>query len=172
MITPNLISIQYMQTNRLGDSMKILVFSDSHRSRSGMYKAIDAHDPDQVIHLGDLVEDAEEVTYLYPKLPVCMVPGNCDGWTTLPAKKQISLGGKSFLLSHGHLWGVKLGYGAAIADARATQADVLLFGHTHRAHCEQLEDGLWVMNPGTCRSTYGLILLENGILTPSIHTFD
>ena len=68
--------------------MKILVFSDSHRSRSGMYKAIDAHNPDQILHLGDLVEDAEEVTYLYPTLPVCMVPGNCDGWTTMPAKNK------------------------------------------------------------------------------------
>ena len=152
--------------------MKILVFSDSHRSRSGMYEAIDTHAPDQVIHLGDLVADAEEVTYLYPALPVCMVPGNCDGWTSLPGKKQITLGGKQFLLSHGHLWGVKSGYGAAIADARACNVDIVLFGHTHRPHCEQLEDGLWVMNPGTCRSSYGLITIEQGVLSPSIHTFD
>lgn len=152
--------------------MKILVFSDSHRSRSGMYNAIDLHTPDQIIHLGDLVEDAEEITYLYPSLPVCMVPGNCDGWTTIAAKKQIVLGGKQFLLSHGHLWGVKQSYSAAIADARVVGADIVLFGHTHRAYCEQLEDGLWVMNPGTCRSTYGLILLENGVLSPSIHAID
>ena len=39
--------------------MKILVFSDSHRSMSGMYSAIDRHLPDQVIHLGDLLQDAE-----------------------------------------------------------------------------------------------------------------
>ena len=26
----------------------------------------------------------------------------------------------------------------------------------------QLEDGLWVMNPGMSRSTYGLIQLEHG----------
>ena len=152
--------------------MKILVFSDSHRSRAGMYKAIDTHKPDQVIHLGDVLEDAEEITYLYPKLPVCMVPGNCDGWTTLPAKKQITLGGKQFLLSHGHLWGVKRGYSAAVADARASNADVLLFGHTHLAYCQQLKDGLWVMNPGSSRSSYGLILLENNNLSLSIQTLD
>ena len=142
--------------------MKILVFSDSHRSRGGMLDAIDAHRPDQVIHLGDLQSDAEELTYVYPKLPICMVPGNCDGWTMDPLKKQITLAGKRILLSHGHLWGVKKGYEAAVADARAVGADILLFGHTHRALCQQLEDGLWMMNPGASRASYGLIRIEQG----------
>ena len=148
--------------------LKILVFSDSHRSRSGMYQAVDCHHPDQVIHLGDLLEDAEELSWAYPRLPVCMVPGNCDGWTTLPPKKQITLAGKSILLSHGHLWGVKSGYDAAIADARAVRADILLFGHTHQSLCQQLEDGLWILNPGAGRSSYGLILLEGDRISCSI----
>ena len=143
-------------------ALKILVFSDSHRAKAGMYDAIDAHQPQQIIHLGDLKEDAEEVSYAYPQLPFCMVPGNCDGWTTDPAIRNITLEGKRVLLSHGHLWGVKQGYGGAIAQARKAGADILLFGHTHIAYCEQLEDGLWVMNPGFCRSTYGLITIEDG----------
>ena len=143
--------------------MKILVFSDSHRSLSGMYTAIDRHQPQQVIHLGDVLSDVEEVAKHYPKLPFCTVPGNCDGWfTTAPLKKQITLEGKSILLSHGHRWGVKSGYDGAIADARAVGADILLFGHTHVPLCRQLEDGLWMMNPGPARSSYGLIELENG----------
>lgn len=143
--------------------MKILVFSDSHRSLSGMYSAIDRHQPQQVIHLGDMISDAEEVAKHYPRLPFCTVPGNCDGWfTTVPLKKQITLEGKSILLSHGHRWGVKSGYDAAIADARAVGADVLLFGHTHIPLCRQLEDGLWMMNPGPAGSSFGLIELENG----------
>lgn len=83
--------------------MKILVFSDSHRSRGDMIEAIDEQQPDQVIHLGDLITDAEELSYVYPRLPICMVPGNCDGWTTEPVKKLITLQGKTILLSHGHL---------------------------------------------------------------------
>ena len=59
--------------------MKILVFSDSHRSLSGMYAAIDLHKPQQVIHLGDMMDDAEQVAEHYPTLPFCLVPGNCDG---------------------------------------------------------------------------------------------
>jgi len=134
-----------------------------------MLDAIDAHRPDQVIHLGDLQSDAEELTYVYPKLPICMVPGNCDGWTMDPLKKQITLAGKRILLSHGHLWGVKKGYEAAVADARAVGADILLFGHTHRALCQQLEDGLWMMNPGASRTSYGLIRIEQGQIHCSIH---
>ena len=141
--------------------MKILVFSDSHRSLSGMYAAIEHHKPQQVIHLGDMISDAEEVAKHYPKLPFCMVPGNCDGWfTTVPLKKQITLEGRSILLSHGHRWDVKSGYDQAIADARAVGVDILLFGHTHIPLCQQLEDGLWMMNPGPARSSYGLIEID------------
>ena len=112
--------------------MKILVFSDSHRSRGDMIEAIDEQQPDQVIHLGDLITDAEELTYVYPRLPICMVPGNCDGWTTEPVKKLITLQGTTILLS------------------------------------QQLEDGLWVMNPGTSRSSYGTILIEGGEIQCSL----
>jgi len=53
-------------------------------------------------------------------------------------------------------------------DARKAGADILLFGHTHRAYCQQLEDGLWVMNPGTSRSSYGTILIEGGEIQCSL----
>ncbi len=129
-----------------------------------MDAAIRAHQPDQVIHLGDLERDAEQVAARFPLIPFCTVPGNCDGWTAEELKKLITLAGKRVLLSHGHLWGVKRGYGAAIAEARKCRADVLLFGHTHRAYCERLEDGLWVMNPGAARVSYGLITIDNGVV--------
>ena len=152
--------------------MKILVFSDSHRSLSGMISAIETHRPDQVIHLGDLETDAEEVSFGYPQIPFCIVPGNCDGWTTTPAKKQITLAGKKVLLSHGHLWHVKSTYDLAIAEARAVGADILLFGHTHQPLCHQLEDGMWMMNPGPARSHYGLITIEDGQITCTLHELD
>ena len=54
--------------------MKILVFSDSHRFLSGMVQAIEEEKPDQVIHLGDLMGDAEELSWRFQTLPICMVP--------------------------------------------------------------------------------------------------
>ena len=152
--------------------MKVLVFSDSHRSRSGMLDTIALHQPDQIIHLGDLQEDAEELSYVYPQIPVCMVPGNCDGWTMQPLKRQISLCGRQILLSHGHLWGVKRNYYTAIAEARSCGAHILLFGHTHVPYCEQLEDGLWVMNPGPGSVSYGLVLLDASGISCSLHKME
>ena len=134
-----------------------------------MIDAVEREKPQQIIHLGDILDDAEELSYACPMLPVAMVPGNCDGWTSAEAVKQITLGGKSILLSHGHLWGVKSGYDRAIAQARAVKADILLFGHTHTACCQQLEDGLWMLNPGSSRSTYGLIELNDGQIRCSVH---
>ena len=137
-----------------------------------MLDTIALHQPDQIIHLGDLLEDAEELTYAYPNIPVCMVPGNCDGWTMQPLKRQITLCGKQILLSHGHFWNVKRNYHAAIAEARACGVHVLLFGHTHVPYCEQLEDDLWVMNPGPASVSYGLILLDNSGISCSVHKME
>lgn len=147
--------------------MKILVFSDSHRSRGGMMDAIDREQPDLVIHLGDLAADAEELGYAYPQQAMISVPGNCDGWTTDPAIRLVTLEGHKVLLSHGHLWGVKQGCGAAIAAARKADADILLFGHTHVAHCAQA-DGLWIMNPGAAPASYGVITLDAANISCSI----
>ena len=119
--------------------------------------------------LSDLMSDAEELSYIYPKLPMTMVPGNCDGWTAEPAKKQISLAGQSILLSHGHLWLVKNTYAHAISEARSVNANILLFGHTHRPYCETLDDGLVVMNPGAAHRHYGIILLQDGTISASLH---
>ena len=148
--------------------MKVLVFSDSHRSLLEMRRAVEGEKPDHVIHLGDLEEDAQLLSQEYPGLPVCSVPGNCDGWTTHPLQRLVRYGGCQLLLSHGHIWGVKGGYGAAIAAGRKAGADAVLFGHTHVPYCQRLEDGLWVLNPGSSRRSYGLILIEGEELRCSL----
>lgn len=144
--------------------MKLLVFSDSHRSLRSMRDAVELEHPDYVIHLGDLEEDARLLGQEYPQLAVTGVPGNCDGFVFSPLQKLVNYAGVPILMSHGHIWHVKSGYGAAIAAARKCEARILLFGHTHVPYCEQLEDGLWVMNPGSIRDSgsYGIILLSQG----------
>lgn len=141
--------------------MKLLVFSDSHRSLRGMRDALEAERPDYVIHLGDLEEDARLLAMEFPSLPVASVPGNCDGFVFSPLQKLVTYDRVRILLSHGHIWHVKSGYGAAIAAARKCDAHILLFGHTHVPYCEQLA-GLWVMNPGSIRDSgnYGMITIN------------
>ena len=98
-----------------------------------MYRAIDLHCPDQIIHLGDIMDDAEKIARAYPKLPVCRVPGNCDGWTTAVPQEADRSGRGLHPAGPRTSVGVKQSYDRAIADARAVHADLLLFGHTHKA---------------------------------------
>ena len=58
--------------------MKIAVFSDTHGLAQGMIDAVREYRPDQVIHLGDGMRDAERLMREFPEIPVCTVPGNCD----------------------------------------------------------------------------------------------
>lgn len=142
--------------------MKVLVFSDSHRALSGMRQAVDLEHPDYVIHLGDLEGDAHLLSQEYPSLPVSGVPGNCDGFPTAPLQRLVTYGSVKVLMSHGHIWNVKSGYHAAIHAAHQCQADILLFGHTHVPYCQQEEDGLWVVNPGSIRDSGSYAILTPG----------
>lgn len=143
--------------------MKLVIFSDSHRSLLGMRDAVELEQPDYVLHLGDLEEDARLLAQEYPTLAVAGVPGNCDFNFVSPAVKQLTYGGVSFLMAHGHNWNVKRDYTAAIQAARSRKAHILLFGHTHVPCCIQEEDGLWVVNPGSIRDSgsYAVITIAN-----------
>ena len=60
-----------------------------------------------------------------------------------------------------------------IHEARAKNADIALFGHTHRG-LTRYEDGLYLMNPGSLtragEHSYGIIdITDGGIFTNVIH---
>ena len=149
--------------------MKILVLSDSHGNISNMVRAVHAESPRMIFHLGDCLRDAERLSAQIPDIPLCKVPGNCDYCFTEPAEQILCLEDKRILLCHGHTYGVKHSMMSAGYAAMEKEADIFLFGHTHRAVCEQLEDGLWMMNPGSSRSTYGIIEIGPDHLSCSIH---
>ena len=145
--------------------MKLLVFSDSHGNTANMRAAAARERPDRILHLGDMVRDAQILSESCPDIPLEQVPGNCDYYTGLPLQKIVDAEGKRILMTHGHLYHVKVGMGAAVEAALKAKVDVLLFGHTHEAVCLE-RDGLWIMNPGTIRGslapTYGVIELTDG----------
>lgn len=140
--------------------MNILVFSDSHGNTAKMAAVVRREQPDQILHLGDVSRDARALGEQFQQLPIAYVCGNCDGPSDVPAQRILTLEGKRVLMCHGHTYGVKSGIGGAIAAARKEGVDALLFGHTHTAYCDLLED-LWVLNPGSIGSlfspTYGVI---------------
>ena len=138
--------------------MKILVLSDSHSALSFMRRCVQSVKPDTVIHLGDHYDDAEVIAQEYPHIRLHQVPGNCDRGRCPMNTHEILcyfIGGVKFYMTHGHRHMVKQTLYSLLADARANQAQVVLFGHTHSAVCCREEDGLWVVNPGSCGSYSG-----------------
>lgn len=147
--------------------MKILVFSDSHGELSFMEQTVSAQLPDQIIHLGDRREDAEALAELFPRIPVCMVSGNCDYDFVNPPVIVTQFGGVRFLVTHGHTLGVKGGPLRLLYAAEERQVQAALFGHTHSA-CYEPYHGIHVLNPGAaggCSPSCGLIEISDGKIT-------
>ena len=148
--------------------MKILVMSDSHSGISFMRRAANAVKPQAIVHLGDHFDDGETIAQEFPHIRVHQVPGNCDAWRMLryePPVKCYDVCGVRLFMTHGHEHHVKQTLVRLLQDARSMGAKAALYGHTHVADCHREEDGLWVLNPGSCGSTggsVGLIETENG----------
>ena len=148
--------------------MKILVLSDSHSTLSFMRRCIDAVKPDAIIHLGDHFDDGLAMKEEYPGIRFYQVPGNCDRYRCRPDQPEILIQrvcGVNLYMTHGHKHSVKVYLGALLKDARAAKVDAVLYGHTHLADCHLEEDGLWVLNPGSCGyfgGSAGLILPDGG----------
>ena len=152
--------------------MKILVFSDSHRSLRFMRLCMAAVKPDAVVHLGDLYEDAQALAQENPHIPFHMVAGYCDRYNAPMDARELliySVCGVRLFMTHGHRQHVKQTTHLLLNDARKAGVLAVLFGHTHEALCRQEEDSLWVLNPGSCgnlNASAGLIEVhENAIST-------
>lgn len=147
--------------------MRIVVTSDSHRMRGTLFEIVEKHmqDTDLFINLGDGEDDVDQLTMLYPDLPLKRVAGNCDWGSSLPLYQCMEAGGKRIFFSHGHPFRVKMGYEEIIKEAIAQKADICLFGHTHTQYTNYL-DGLYIMNPGAVMNgRYGIIdITKSGIM--------
>ncbi len=133
--------------------MKILVFSDSHSALSFMRRCVEQIRPDAIVHLGDHYDDGEVIRDENPQVLFRQVPGNCDRYRVPGFVPEILIDrifGVDLYMTHGHKHYVKSGTGALIAAARVCKCAAVLYGHTHVAQCTREEDGLWVLNPGSC----------------------
>ncbi len=157
--------------------MRIVVFSDSHGNYDVIEKIMERHkdDGDVFIHLGDGEKELELIQYVYNDKKIYFVSGNCDWGSDRPDYDIIKLGDKTAFITHGARFGVKNDLGTVKVYARKNSADILLFGHTHIAFTDY-EDGLFIMNPGSCGRpreglpSYGIIdITENGI---AMHTVE
>lgn len=128
--------------------MRIGVISDTHKENYYIQKAINKIlKVDIMIHLGDNVEDVKEIRKLY-KGNIVNVKGNCDLSGETPSEKLIICDEKRILLTHGHKFGVKDSIFKLRYKALETEADIVLYGHTHVSKID-FEDGIFFVNPGS-----------------------
>lgn len=152
--------------------MKCLVFSDAHGYTLYMKKAIKMHsDAEVIFFLGDGLSDVDTLSLEYPDKFWVAVRGNCDFYSYFkgaPAKKTetLSVGGYTITLTHGDAYGAKYGSGELIKLARDTNADILLFGHTHKPfekYISDYEKPFYLFNPGSISvssGSYGILDLR------------
>ena len=156
--------------------MTLLIVSDTHGRYERLSRLFELHsNVDAVVFLGDGLSDLQRAGVSDHRFTVFSVKGNCDGQigflSALKAKEELSfnLDGISFLALHGHTRGVKSGMTNAIFAARESNADVLLFGHTHEPLLTylapeeyNLTKPLYLFNPGSLASySYGLCEIRN-----------
>lgn len=136
--------------------MKILVFSDSHGCVEPMIETIRCERPDAVFFLGDMVADIDSVIREIKNVAFYVVRGNNDVFSREPDRICVSVGGRTFFATHGHLYRDILSLSLA---AKERSADTVLFGHTHRPF-NDTENGVSIMNPGSVRDTktYGVFV--------------
>jgi uncharacterized protein len=139
------------------DGKKLLVFSDTHGSISSlntvMNWAKERLPPNDTIccaaFLGDGLSDigrsAEATGFFCDWKVIC---GNNDYRTTAPEAAVFDFCDYRFFMCHGHRHSLYGGFHSLVAAARNSQANVVLYGHTHVPSYKNI-DGLLFVNPGS-----------------------
>ena len=129
-----------------------------------MEKAVFDVTPGHIVHLGDKIRDSQALQEKFCRIPFTSVPGNCDLAAQEQPVRVEEIGGVRFLITHGHLHGVKGGMLRLAMAAKEAQTQAALFGHTHIA-CHEEVGGIHYINPGAAgggRPSYGVVEAENG----------
>lgn len=154
---------------------KILIFSDSHGKNEAMISVIEKETPDMIIHLGDCMADTDVIRAHFPEIPLENVPGNCD-CSMAATEKILEIEGQRILICHGHKYSVKRSLLSLQFSAMEKQADIALFGHTHRVFYDW-NNGVRMFNPGSIGSpgyrippSYGIMVLDEETGTVSINS--
>jgi hypothetical protein len=155
---------------------KVLIFSDTHGNTDRCIKIIEeSGHVDAVIHAGDYVRDAEDLTYIYPNLPIYYVKGNNDIFSNAPSHMTVIIDGVRIYITHGHEQRVKSDptYLTLRSAAAAAKPNLIVFGHTHIPHTSY-SGGVTILNPGSIRysETYAVAEIDGGKLNTKILEID
>ena len=151
---------------------RILVVSDTHGDIRPVCKVLETCGKfDYIFNLGDKLRDAEQLAAL-GMAEVVAVKGNCD-FGSGDTVREVFIGGKKLVLTHGHGQNVKYGLTNLAYFAQEREADAVFYGHTHVPGIEYAE-GILLMNPGSMtlprsgRPTYGVVTISEKGVAPAI----
>ncbi len=148
--------------------MRLGVISDTHgQLRPEVFEAF--AQVDHILHAGD-VGPADLLTALEAVAPVTAVFGNTDDWdirAKLPQVAKIELDGFRIVVTHGDQFGSPRPERLYTAFP---EAEVIVYGHTHRPLLTLVDQVVTVMNPGAAGParfnippSVGIMELEPGI---------
>lgn len=128
--------------------MRVGILSDSHGNLKRAEQAVRRMgQPDLLLHAGDHYEDALLLADSCG-VEVRAVAGNCDRFAPGPVEELLEIEGYRIYLTHGHLYGVKLGLKRLTGRAGEVGASIVIYGHTH-APLKKLINGVLYLNPGS-----------------------
>lgn len=140
--------------------VRIGLISDTHgQLRAAVHEAFAG--VSMILHAGDVCGD-EILDELALIAPVQAVYGNCDApWDArLTEHLDLTVAGVRIHVQHGH----ELGRPGAAKVAAAYDADVCIYGHTHKQLIERV-DGRLIVNPGAAGPRRFDLLPSVAILT-------
>jgi hypothetical protein len=148
--------------------MRLGIIADTHGLlRPEVFRAFEG--VDRILHAGD-VGPRDLLSELEVIAPVTAVYGNTDGFDlrgVLPRVATVELDGFTIVVTHGDQFGSPTPEGL---HAAFPQAEIIVFGHTHRPLLTLVDVVVTVMNPGgagprrfSLPPSVGLMELEPGI---------
>lgn len=151
--------------------MKLGIISDTHARTIDEVppSIIDAlADVNLIVHAGDFTHKAV-LDCLRAIGPVKAVSGNMDSIElkkALPERDIFEVNGRKIGLIHGSgaPWGI-----AERVKKQFSGVDIIIFGHSHEP-CHRYLQGVLLFNPGPARSSFGLLVIDDGIEARIIRT--
>ncbi len=156
--------------------MQIIVTSDTHGNENRLLNLIlNNKDMDMLIHLGDGEIEFFRMQKQFPKIKMIMVKGNCDidKKNQLPKTKLLCIDDFKIFLCHGDKFNVKYNLNELISTAKTLQANLVLFGHTHKQFLGSILN-ITTMNPGSLsfprdsKAGFGMISINNKSISTNL----
>lgn len=147
--------------------MRLGVISDTHGMLRPRVREV-FRDVDRIVHCGD-VGSPQILDQLALLAPVSVAYGNTDGFEVRARGSKVvrlEVDGRITVALHGDQFGMPT---PGVLKGEFPDADIILFGHTHKPLIEQLGAAVTVMNPGAagavrcgCRPSVGILELDGG----------